>query len=68
MKFRDLLRPFIIGVISDNDVAHGIRSIKKSEFAGADGFQLELHNLQPSLATKRAPEYLAVQSPNKIDA
>jgi arsenate reductase-like glutaredoxin family protein len=53
MKFTDLSRPFIIGVISDNDAAHCIRSIKKSEFAGADGFQLELHNLQSSPPTKR---------------
>ena len=53
MKFTELTRPFIIGVISDKDVPHCIRTIKKSEFAGADGFQLELHNLHSSPPTKQ---------------
>ncbi len=53
MKFTDLSRPFIIGVISDHDGAHCIRSIKQSEFDGADGFQLELHNLHSSPPTKQ---------------
>ena len=46
MKFTDLPRPFIIGVISDGDVDHCIRNMKHSEFDGADGFQLELHNFR----------------------
>jgi len=46
MKFTELPRPFIIGVISDGDVDHCIRTIKLSEFDGADGFQLELHNFK----------------------
>lgn len=53
MKFTELSRPFIIGVISDNDILHCVQTIKQSEFAGADGFQLELHNLQSSPPTKQ---------------
>jgi 3-dehydroquinate dehydratase len=46
MKFTELPRPFIMGVISDGDVDHCVRTIKLSEFDGADGFQLELHNFK----------------------
>jgi 3-dehydroquinate dehydratase len=46
LKFTGLPRPFIVGVISDNDVAHCIRSMKLGEFDGADGFQLELQGFK----------------------
>ncbi|MGD0804883.1 MAG: type I 3-dehydroquinate dehydratase [Candidatus Bathyarchaeia archaeon] len=46
MKFTELPRPFIVGVISDDDVSHCVRSMKLGEFDGADGFQLELQGFK----------------------
>jgi len=46
MKFTELARPFIVGVISDGDVDSCIRTIRLAEFDGADGFQWELHNFK----------------------
>ena len=46
MKFTELPRPFIVGVISDDDVTHCVRSMKLGEFDGADGYQLELHGFR----------------------
>jgi 3-dehydroquinate dehydratase len=46
LKFTELPRPFIIGVVSDPDVANCTRSIKLGELDGADGFQLELQGFK----------------------
>lgn len=46
MKFSELPRPFIIGVISDVDVDSCIRTVKLGEFDGADAFQWELHKFK----------------------
>ena len=46
MKFTDLSKPFIIGVVTDGDVDTCIRTIKLGEYDGADGFQLELQGFK----------------------
>jgi 3-dehydroquinate dehydratase len=46
VKFTELSRPFIIGVVSDGEVDGCIRTIKLGEYDGADGFQLELQNFK----------------------
>ena len=53
MKFTDLPRPFIVGVVSDEDIAHCVRSMKLGELDGADGFQLELQGFNSYPPTKR---------------
>lgn len=52
MKFTELSRPFIIGVITDGDVDSCIRTIKLGEYDGADGFQLELQGFKEFPPTK----------------
>jgi 3-dehydroquinate dehydratase len=46
MKFTELSKPFIIGVVTDGDVDSCIRTIKLGEYDGADGFQLELQGFK----------------------
>jgi 3-dehydroquinate dehydratase len=44
-KFTELPKPFIVGVISDPDPENCIKTIKMSEYDGADAFDLQLHSL-----------------------
>jgi hypothetical protein len=46
LRFSELSRPFIVGVISERTIEEGIRTLKLGEFDGADCFQWELHKLE----------------------
>lgn len=51
-KFTELPRPFIVGVINEPDPANCIKTIKMSEYDGADAFDLYLHTLEKKYLNK----------------
>lgn len=52
-KFTELHRPFIVGVVSETDPESCIKTIKMSEYDGADAFDLYLHSLEKKYLNKQ---------------
>jgi 3-dehydroquinate dehydratase len=52
-KFSELPKPFIVGVVSELDPENCIKTIKMSEYEGADAFDLYLHSLDKKYLNKQ---------------
>ena len=51
-KFTELPQPFIVGVINEPDPENCIKTIKMSEYDGANAFDLYLHSLEKKYRNK----------------
>ena len=52
-RFTELPRPFIVGVVSEPDPENCIKTIKMSEYDGAEAFDLYLHSLEKKYLNKQ---------------